>query len=202
MRWVGIYVHLSRKSGLIVWKIDELEHPYTIYADRYCIGFDDWEPVKSNAKLPTVLQAFSTSTPPPSALPEPTRLLNPSLWTLDALFLLPKGRLQYYRGLYSRLLKSTTPGRSDHKLLTGALAKLDSLLATLEDRANIYVGAALPPRIPLLSHTSSGPNLTTVIPVPSYTNEQVEGGAPRFEKPVVDPTSIAIPLQPTFSSGE
>ena len=56
------------------------------------------------------------------------------------LFLLPKVRLKYYKKLYNRLLKSTTPGRSDHRLLIGALDKLDRLLSTLEDRANFKVG--------------------------------------------------------------
>lgn len=65
---------------------------------------------------------------------------DPPIWNLDALFLLPKGRLRYYRKLYSRLLKSTTPGRSDHKLLLGALDKLDILMSTLESRSTIQVG--------------------------------------------------------------
>lgn len=65
---------------------------------------------------------------------------DPPIWNLDALFLLPKGRLRYYRKLYSRLLKSTTPGRSDHKLLLGALDKLDTLMSTLESRSTIQVG--------------------------------------------------------------
>lgn len=71
------------------------------------------------------------------------------MWTLDALFLLPKGRLKYYKKLYSRLLKSTTPGRSDHKLLLVALDKLDNLMSTLEARESIQVStlssAASPP---------------------------------------------------------
>lgn len=67
-----------------------------------------------------------------------------AVWTLDDLFLLPKERLLYYRKLYSRLLKSTTPGRSDHRLLTGALEKLDGLLSTLDEKAGIHVGADAP----------------------------------------------------------
>jgi hypothetical protein len=39
------------------------------------------------------------------------------------------------------LLKSTTPGRSDHKLLIVALDKLDKLMATLEARQDIQVGS-------------------------------------------------------------
>jgi hypothetical protein len=76
------------------------------------------------------MSAFAASYPLP---------LGVNIWTLDALFLLPKQRLQYYRKLYNRLLKSTAPGRSDHRLLAGALDKLDGLLNTLDIRANLFV---------------------------------------------------------------
>ena len=49
-------------------------------------------------------------------------------------------RLKYYKKLYTRLQKSTAPGRSDHRLLIGALEKLDILLATIESRETIRVG--------------------------------------------------------------
>jgi hypothetical protein len=122
-------------------QIDDLEGPYTAYCDKYCTGFDVWDPIVSNSRLPKVLASFSTLTPPPpSAIPPPESGEHP-IWTLDALFLLPKGRLKYYRKLYSRLLKSTTPGRSDHKLLVGALDKLDRLMDTLEAREDLLVGS-------------------------------------------------------------
>ena len=93
-----------------------------------------WEPVQSNSKLSSILVNFSTSNPPPAG--------SDSTGTLDTLFLLPKGRLKYYRKLYGRLLKSTAPGRSDHKLLVGAVDKLDKLLDTVEQRQNVQVGVA------------------------------------------------------------
>jgi hypothetical protein len=95
------------------------------------------------------MSSFSATNPPPtwaiaSDAETPT-------WTLDGLFLLPKARLKYYRKLYSRLLKSTTPGRSDHRLLVGALDKLDKLLDTLETREQIKVGAPRgPPELTVL----------------------------------------------------
>lgn len=55
--------------------------------------------------------------------------------------MLPYGRVKYYKKLYNRLLKSTAPGRSDYKLLVGALEKLDRLLATVEGRSSIKVGS-------------------------------------------------------------
>ena len=61
-------------------------------------------------------------------------------WTLDALFALPRARLKYYKRLYTRLLKSTQPGRSDHKLLTGAVEKLESLLGILAERECVVIG--------------------------------------------------------------
>jgi hypothetical protein len=121
-----------------------LEGPYTAYCTEYCTGFDVWEPIQTNERLQTILVQFSASTPPPPSLVP--NLPEPSTWTLDALFLLPKIRLKYYKKLYTRLQKSTTPGRSDHRLLIGALEKLDRLLSTLESRENLKVGTlSLPP---------------------------------------------------------
>jgi hypothetical protein len=90
--------------------------------------------VASNSKLPSTLAAFSDSNPPPLSPSSQAHLPEPATWTLDSLFLLPHGRLKYYKKLYGRLLKSTAPGRSDHKLLLGAMEKLERLLATVEGR--------------------------------------------------------------------
>ncbi|THG98382.1 hypothetical protein EW026_g3805 [Hermanssonia centrifuga] len=128
-------------GDLLMRWIDDLEAPYTKYATNYCAGFDEWDPVQSNTRLRTTLAIFSSSNPPPLPSSSPEHPPEPPLWTLDDLFLLPKGRLGYYRKLYSRLLKSTVPGRSDHRLLSGALDKLDNLLVTLDERAIIKVGA-------------------------------------------------------------
>lgn len=129
-------------------QIDDLETPYTTYCNKYCAGFDVWQPIVSNARLPKVLANFSALSPPPLSAVPPSDSGEPPLWTLDALFLLPKGRLKYYRKLYSRLLKSTTPGRSDHRLLLGALDKLDRLMTTLESREDIQVSSLTAPSAP------------------------------------------------------
>jgi hypothetical protein len=123
-------------------QINELEEPYTSYCERYCTGFDTWEPVRNNTRLPGVLAAFSANLPPPSASSG-----NPDtqIWTLDELFLLPTGRLKYFKKLYGRLLKGTQPGRSDYKLLAGAAEKLDKLLAIQDARAMIKAGS--PPAV-------------------------------------------------------
>ena len=132
-----LYPHASRQ-------INELEVPYTSYCERFCTGFDAWEPVRSNTRLPDVLAAFSANLPPPSASSG-----NPDsqIWTLDELFLLPMGRLKYFKKLYGRLLKGAQPGRSDYKLLSEAAEKLDKLLAILDARAIIRAGAS-PPAVP------------------------------------------------------
>lgn len=103
-------------------------------------GFDDWPGAQSNARLPSTLAIFSASSPPPLPPGSPLHPAEPLMWTLDTLFILPKGRLKYYRKLYGRLLKSTTPGRSDHRLLVTAVDKLDALLLTLDERQQLLVG--------------------------------------------------------------
>ncbi|KAJ3719826.1 hypothetical protein C8R42DRAFT_671889 [Lentinula raphanica] len=118
-------------GDLLMRWIDDLETPYSTYCSKFVSGFNVWEPVQSNAKLGPILVNFSSSNPPSSG---------DEVWSLDALFLLPKARLKYYKKLYGRLLKSTAPGRSDHKLLVGAVDKLDRLLETLEQREILRVG--------------------------------------------------------------
>ncbi|KAG6820114.1 hypothetical protein H0H93_005261 [Arthromyces matolae] len=126
-------------GDLLMRWIDDLKGPYSNYCAKYQCGFDTWSPIRSNAKLTSILAAFSSSNPPPASAIA-SNALNPPVWTLDDLFLLPKARLKYYKKLYGRLLKSTAPGKSDHKLLIGALETLDLLLATLESRSLIKVG--------------------------------------------------------------
>ncbi|KAI0673528.1 hypothetical protein C8Q78DRAFT_969215, partial [Trametes maxima] len=132
-------------GDLLMRWIDDLEVPYTNYATKYSNGFDSWEPVQSNPRVRTILAMFSSSNPPPLPVSAPAHPAEPPIWTLDELFLLPRGRIKYYKKLYSRLLKSTTPGRSDHRLLSGALDKLDRLLATLDERSHLRVGGGAPP---------------------------------------------------------
>lgn len=126
------------------FQVDDLEPPYTTYCNKYVAGFDTWEPVTSNPKLLATLAAFSASNPPPLPPSSQAHPPEPPLWSLDGLFLLPHGRLRYYKKLYGRLLKSTAPGRSDHKLLVGAMEKLERLLATVEGRFNVKLQPSLP----------------------------------------------------------
>jgi hypothetical protein len=93
--------------------------------------------VQSNPKLAQVLIDLSETIPTPPNV-------DPPVWTMDALFLLPRTRLKYYKKLYARLLKSTSPGRSDHKMLLSATETLDSLFAKVESRLDIMVGTEDP----------------------------------------------------------
>lgn len=126
------------------FQVDDLELPYATYCNKYTAGFDTWEPVANNPKLPATLALFSASNPPPLPSSSQAPPSEPPSWTLDGLFLLPHGRLKYYKKLYGRLLKSTAPGRSDHKLLVGAMEKLERLLATVEGRFNARLRSSPP----------------------------------------------------------
>ncbi|GBE78232.1 hypothetical protein SCP_0111150 [Sparassis crispa] len=160
-------------GDLLMRWIDDLETPYTTYSSKYCCGFDAWEPIQSNERLRTVLAMFSSTHPPPLPASAPLHPAEPPIWTLDELFLLPKGRLKYYRKLYTRLLKSTTPGRSDHRLLSGALEKLERLIATVDERTEVKVGGVPVTQLPretedevvidMRSHDS-------IMPLRSFTN--------------------------------
>ncbi len=95
--------------------------------------------MRNNTRLPGVLATFSANLPPPTTSSADP---NSQIWTLDDLFLLPMGRLKYFKKLYGRLLKGTQPGRSDHKLLADAAEKLDKLLTILDSRATILAGSS------------------------------------------------------------
>jgi hypothetical protein len=142
MRWVSGLCDATYQHSLMKCRnqIDDLDTPYTKFCTNYAIGFDAWDPVVANTRLPPILATLSSVNPPPAALLSTNPDVNGSpTWTLDALFALPRARLKYYKKLYTRLLKSTQPGRSDHKLLTGAVEKLESLLGILAERERVVI---------------------------------------------------------------
>ncbi|KAG9104409.1 hypothetical protein FRC06_002644 [Ceratobasidium sp. 370] len=117
-------------GDLLMRWIDDLDPPYTRFINAYASGFDTWRPVQQNPNLARILGDLGnvlTSSPPQE-------------WTLDKLFGAPEKRLRYYKKLYSRLLKTTSPGRSDHRLLVGANEKLDRLIVTCEENRNKQIG--------------------------------------------------------------
>lgn len=180
-----------------------MEGPYTAYCDKYCAGFDVWEPIVTNRRLPKVLATFSASSPPPPSAVPLLQSGEPPIWTLDALFLLPKGRLKYYKKLYSRLLKSTTPGRSDHRLLIGALDKLDRLMSTLEVRGDIQVSLlrpASPPTVPAAPLASPRPQAAEDEIVIDLRTQSVSGNSVPLSTAPSPPRSQPEPAAGSESS--
>ena len=177
MKWVWPNSVSCQNQGLTncPMQIDDLEPPYTRYCDGYATAFDTWAPVQSNPNLGPILSELSNSIPPSQYAAS----LDP-VWTLDNLFLMPATRLKYYKKLYTRLLKSTQAGRSDHKLLMGANERLSKLLETVELRSSIHVGdgdlpppppprtssAAASPQPPSERSNSSLPLVSSISPPP------------------------------------
>jgi hypothetical protein len=129
----------------VYFQIEDLEAPYTKYCSSYMTGFDSWDPVQSNSRLASTLATFSALHPPPLPAGSDPHPSEPPMWTLDSLFALPRQRLKYYRKLYGRLLKSTQEGRSDHRLLVGAVERLDHLMQMSDDRAAVNILSVAPP---------------------------------------------------------
>ncbi|PPQ70771.1 hypothetical protein CVT24_001058 [Panaeolus cyanescens] len=113
-------------GGLLIKWIDDLRKPYENYCSKYCGGFNSWQPVQCNPRLGRILEEFSSSNPAPT---------DSGIWTLDALFILPRARLKYYLKLYNRLLKNT-----DNHLLVEAVETLNMLIAMLDSRSSMSVG--------------------------------------------------------------
>lgn len=126
-------------GNLLMCWIDDLNTPYCRYCENHFINFDTWPAVQSNDRLTQLLTEVSA---PVDAAGEPKifsdkKRQSGDAWTLDSLFALPQIRLRYYKKLYARLLKSTNPGRSDHRLLVGANDKLDELLEKAQRKISV-----------------------------------------------------------------
>jgi hypothetical protein len=157
----------AHAGNTCVHQVDDLAEPYGRYGNSYMTGFDRYPPITSNSALPPIIQAINASHPPPGSLPG---------WTVDTLFLLPYTRLRYYKKLYTRLLRSTKEGKSDHKLLLVANDRLDNLLSQVEARLSVGVDHDL-------GNPPAGGNKTR--PPPVIVNEKML--PPRDEAPPPDP---------------
>lgn len=107
------------------WPID-LSPAYSRYSTTYQVDFDRFDAVQSNEKLGPILAGLDW----PGTIARPA---SPSPPTLDQLFQLPLVRLGYYKKLYTKLLKSTQEGRSDHALLVNANEQIDRLICRCEE---------------------------------------------------------------------
>ena len=144
-------------GNLLIRWTESLYGPYSRYCHAYMRDFDSWAPIKSNAQLQRILSQLAAEYPrqpsPPTALPGSRPFAE--RWSLDALFLLPLHRVRFYKRLYSRLLRGTQPGRSDHQLLKAANEKLDSLLEIIQQREATSVLRVSPPRMDSEASTAS-----------------------------------------------
>lgn len=105
---------------------------YLSFIQIYCSGLDDWEPVKSNRRLSEILNRVSV-----------TKITGTS-WTLDGLFLLPVGRLKYYKNLYSSLLENISHSASHptYHAFLGFIKKVDTLLEIYEERKDLKASSS------------------------------------------------------------
>ncbi|WFD26401.1 hypothetical protein MNAN1_001381 [Malassezia nana] len=106
-------------GNLLMHWVDKLQPPYSQYVSTFVPHLNSLPSVQANLELPGILAQLSKELPRSAAQPT---------WTLDDFFELPLARLRFYKKLYSRLLRSTQPGRSDHELLANANRKLDLLV--------------------------------------------------------------------------
>ncbi|KAK4048281.1 hypothetical protein OIO90_005900 [Microbotryomycetes sp. JL221] len=114
-------------GDLLMRLIPDVSPAYTRYSATLETNFDQFEPVQSNPNLHVVLNDLDW----PKTITRPSNSISSKV-TLDLLFDLPRTRLQYYKKLYTKLLKSTQPGRSDHKILVDANLEIDRLLKSCE----------------------------------------------------------------------
>jgi hypothetical protein len=100
------------------------------------INFDSHPAITTNSQLGYILNDLTMSHPPPLTSSSPTISSSRSnpVWTIDLFFILPLDRLQYYRKLYDKLLRSTREGKSDWKLLKRSCEKLEVLVEGVENK--------------------------------------------------------------------
>lgn len=166
--------------------ITDLSPAYTRYSTTFQVDFDAYDAVQSNVKLGPILSALTW----PNTLPLPPSSPDTASPSLDQLFLLPVVRLSYYKKLYTKLLKSTQEGRSDHALLLDANEQLDHLVARCEEAKSRSVvlenGGTLPLKLSpslrkpaMLEERLPEPEAA---PAPASASVGVALGGPRSEE--------------------
>ena len=142
-----------------------MEQPYSAYCAQFMTGFNEWPPAQMNTKLGPALATLSDAMTPPRAVADADGNAIADVWTLDALFLLPRDRLRYYRKLYNRLLKNADS--SNDQTLRKAVDTLDMLMRTIDSRLNV----SLPPAALSDENQTPGP-VKTMSPEPSVILSQ------------------------------
>ncbi|KAM0791636.1 hypothetical protein ACM66B_006074 [Microbotryomycetes sp. NB124-2] len=144
-------------GDLLMRLIPDIAPAYSKYAVTIQSSFDAYEPVQSNPNLAPVLDNLTWPRTIPRPEPQP-RI------SLDLLFTLPRTRLEYYRKLYTRLLKSTQEGRSDHGILLEANAEIDRLLQTCAGSMVRRVGEGEGTTLPLFPRRNGNATSPTTGP--------------------------------------
>ncbi|KAG7095918.1 hypothetical protein E1B28_006602 [Marasmius oreades] len=103
---------------------------YTFYVQSYHSGLDDWEPVTSNTRLGEILSHLSL------------KKITGGFWTLDELFLLPIGRLKYFKQLYTSLLEYYQPSHPRHRVLLDSIGNVERILGTYHERKDTKAGSS------------------------------------------------------------
>lgn len=100
-------------DALMQW-VNDLEVPYANYCRSFIPNLNQRSDILRNPSIQQLLQNLSASV---------SYEIN-----LESLFNAPIQQLKYYKGLYSRLLEGTDAGRADHKLLTSANKRIDTIM--------------------------------------------------------------------------
>lgn len=103
-------------------------------------NFDSHPSISTNPNLPRILSDLSLSHPPP--LQSSSITGSSRRWSLDGFFILPFDRLQYYREMYDRLLRTTKEGKSDWRMLKRSCERLEVLVEGVEQRLGKDVNVA------------------------------------------------------------
>lgn len=196
-------------GDLLMRWVDELATPYGKYVNGWS-GAGGWtrDPVtKSNPSLQPILDGL----PWPTSVPEPPIELFPGApnssddtatfdpqgdphASLTTFFALPYARLGYYKRLYGKLLKSTAPGRTDHRILSGAQEKISQLLDEGQARWSVWVDGVepLPPPTALRARPTSPP-----LPRPPLSSSGPFSSAPTpAPAPAPAPPTSSAPFRP------
>lgn len=188
-------------GDLLMRWISDLSPAYTRFASVYSVAFDSYGPVQSNPRLAPTLESlpWPSSLPPPDP-DDPEYLPSPSL---DQLFELPVARIDYYRKLFAKLLKSTQEGRADHALLVDANDQLDQLSRQCElgsrrqvgggEREESQVGVALGSPLPAPTPLPA-PIPTVPASMTARSEERSSGESGRVDSPASRYVSLTRPF--------
>ncbi|CEI87487.1 hypothetical protein RMCBS344292_01899 [Rhizopus microsporus] len=115
---------MNECSEVLIQWVNDLEVPYANYCRSYIPNLNERTDIFANSFVSKLLHDLSA---------------NASYEiTLESLFNAPIQQLKYYKSLYSRLLDGIDHGTHDHKLLTNANKRIDTILL-MSQKTNRHV---------------------------------------------------------------